>query len=52
LSFLFYVGSSQSKEGNDRKEEIIDYLIRNADTREGEKEIKRLNLHLTLISID
>lgn len=27
LSFLFYVGSPQSKEGDERKEEKLDYII-------------------------
>ena len=31
LSILFYVGSPQSKEGDDRKEEKLDYIIRKLD---------------------
>lgn len=31
LSFLLYVGSSQSKEGEDRKEEKLDYIIEKLD---------------------
>jgi hypothetical protein len=31
LSFLLYVGSPQSKEGDDRKEEKLDYIISKLD---------------------
>lgn len=31
LAFLLYVGSPQSKEGDDRKEEKLDYIIRKLD---------------------
>ena len=31
LSFLLYVGSPQSKEGDDRREEKLDYIIRQLD---------------------
>ena len=31
LSFLLYVGSPQSKEGDDRKEEKLDYIIERLD---------------------
>lgn len=43
LSCLYYVGSSQSKEGDDRKEEKIDFLLRKLHGGEGLKEIERLN---------
>ena len=42
LAFLFYVGSSQSKEGDDRKEEKIDLILK-AVSKEGEEEIKKLD---------
>jgi len=42
LTYLFYVGSPQSKEGDDRKEEKIDYIIKILDKQNGEKEISRL----------
>jgi hypothetical protein len=42
LSFLFYVGSPQSREGDDRKEEKMDYIIKVLDKQNGEKEIERL----------
>jgi hypothetical protein len=42
LSFLYYVGSPSSKEGDDRKEEKIDYLIKLLDKEEGEKVLKEL----------
>jgi hypothetical protein len=31
LSFLLYIGSPQSKEGDDRKEEKLDFIIRKLD---------------------
>jgi hypothetical protein len=31
LAFLWYVGSPQSKEGDERKEEKLDYIIRKID---------------------
>ena len=31
LAFLLYVGSPQSKEGDDRKEEKLDYIIKKID---------------------
>jgi hypothetical protein len=43
LSFLYYIGSSQSKEGDDRKEEKIDYLIKTLIPKDGEHEIKKLD---------
>ena len=42
LSFLYHVGSPQSKEGDERMEEKINYLIRKVDTENGEKEIRHL----------
>jgi|SRR4051812_2935406 hypothetical protein len=42
LAFLFFVGSPQSREGDDRKEEKIDYIIKTLDKQNGEKEIERL----------
>src|ERR1041385_871252 len=41
LAYLFYIGSPQSKEGDDRKEEKIDLLIKMIDKEKGEAEIKR-----------
>jgi hypothetical protein len=43
LAYLFYIGSPQSKEGDDRKEEKIDLLIKMMDKEKGEAEIKRLD---------
>jgi hypothetical protein len=43
LAYLFYIGSPQSKEGDDRKEEKIDLLIKMLDKEKGESEIKRLD---------
>jgi hypothetical protein len=31
LAFLLYVGSPQSKEGDDRKEEKLDHIIKQLD---------------------
>ncbi len=42
LSFLLYVGSSQSKEGEERKEEKIDEIFRTIAGRKAEKFITRL----------
>jgi hypothetical protein len=41
LAFLLYVGSPQSKEGTERVEAKIDYLL--SQTGEGDKERRRLN---------
>ena len=40
LAFLFYVGSPQSKEGDDRKEEKLDYIIEKLDPDNYEKLLK------------
>jgi hypothetical protein len=37
LSFLWYVGSPQSKEGDDRLEAKVDYLLRKMDPHNAEK---------------
>jgi len=42
LSFLWYVVSPQSKEGNDRQEEKLDLLIRKIDPSNGEKLLEEL----------
>jgi hypothetical protein len=43
LAFLFYVGSPQSKEGDERKEEKIDEIIRLLDPDNAEKTLKKLD---------
>ena len=43
LSFLWYIGSPQSKEGDDRKEEKIDEILKKIGGKEGEKIITSLN---------
>jgi hypothetical protein len=43
LSFLFYIGSPQSKEGDDRKEEKLDEILKLLDKNEAEKIIKNLD---------
>jgi hypothetical protein len=40
LAFLWYVGSPQSKEGDDRKEEKLDYIIRKIDPENYESLMK------------
>ena len=42
LAFLFYVGSPQSKEGDERKEEKLDAILK-AVAKDGDKEIDRLD---------
>src|SRR5829696_886059 len=42
LSFLWYVGSPQSKEGDDRKEEKLDAILRKLDPAGAEKLFKDL----------
>ncbi len=41
LAFLFHVGSAQSKEGDDRKEEKIDLILAAVD-KNAEEKIKKL----------
>ena len=43
LAFLLYVGSPQSKEGDERKEEKLDYILRMVDTENADKVIKQLD---------
>jgi len=43
LAFLFYVGSPQSKEGDDRKEEKIDRILATVDPKNAEKIIRELD---------
>jgi hypothetical protein len=43
LSFLWYVGSPQSKEGDDRKEEKLDALLRRLDPENAERLLKELD---------
>jgi hypothetical protein len=42
LAFLWYAGSPQSKEGDDRKEEKLDYIIQKLDPDNYQKLIKAL----------
>src|SRR5689334_18570607 len=41
LAFLFYVGSPQSKEGDERKEEKLDYIIKKLDPENYNKLLKQ-----------
>lgn len=43
LAYFFYIGSPQSKEGNDRLEEKVDRILLAVDPKEGDKEIKKLD---------
>jgi hypothetical protein len=43
LSLLWYVGSSQSKESDDRLEEKIDLLIHRLDSENGKRLIQELD---------
>lgn len=42
LSFLWYTGSPSSKEGDDRKEAKLDYLLRKIDPEKAEAIIRSL----------
>jgi hypothetical protein len=43
LAFLYYIGSPQSKEGDDRKEEKLDRILSAVDPKNAEKIIKELD---------
>jgi hypothetical protein len=43
LAMFLYVGSPQSKEGDDRKEAKLDAILRQVDPEGGEKTIKSLD---------
>ncbi|MES2966662.1 MAG: DUF6766 family protein [Patescibacteria group bacterium] len=43
LAFLFHVGSPQSKEGDDRKEEKLDLILMALDETEGRRVIQALD---------
>jgi hypothetical protein len=43
LAFLFHLGSPQSKEGDDRKEEKLDELLRLVDEKKAKSVIDRLD---------
>jgi hypothetical protein len=42
LAFLLYVGSPQSKEGDERKEEKLDEILKILDSNKAEEIIKKL----------
>lgn len=42
LAYLFYVGSPQSKEGDDRKEEKLDLILK-AVAKDGDEQVKKLD---------
>jgi hypothetical protein len=43
LAYLFYLGSPQSKEGDDRKEEKIDEILKALDPKNAEAILKKLD---------
>ncbi len=43
LAFLWHIGSPQSKEGDDRKEEKLDAILKKLSGKEGEKLITSLD---------
>ena len=43
LAVLLYVGSPQSKEGDDRHEAKLDAILRKLDPKNADREIARLN---------
>ena len=43
LSILWYVGSPQSKEGDERKEEKMDLIIKMLDPKNGDSILKELD---------
>ena len=43
LAYLFYLGSPQSKEGDERKEEKLDHIITMLDPKEGKETIAKLD---------
>ena len=43
LAILLYIGSPQSKEGDERKEEKIDEILRRLDPDEAQAKISRLD---------
>jgi len=43
LAFLYYLGSPQSKEGDERKEEKIDRILKSVNPKEYEKIIEDLD---------
>lgn len=43
LAFLFYLGSPQSKEGDDRKEEKLDAILEKLDPKGAEETIRKLD---------
>lgn len=44
LAFLWHVGSPQSKEGDDRKEEKLDHIIKMLDPENSEKLLNNLEI--------
>lgn len=44
LAYLFYLGSPQSKEGDERVEEKLDHILRSVDVKGGDQIIKKLDV--------
>lgn len=43
LAVLLYIGSPQSREGDDRKEEKLDLILKKLDPKEADRLIKKLD---------
>jgi hypothetical protein len=43
LAFLIYIGSPQSKEGDERKEEKLDLILKKVDPKNAEESIRGLD---------
>lgn len=43
LAYLFYLGSPQSKEGDDRIEEKLDHILLSVDKQKGDDVLKKLD---------
>ena len=42
LALLWYVGSPQSREGDERKEQLLEHILKKVDPQDGERIIKEL----------
>lgn len=42
LSYLLYIGSPQSKEGDERKDELLEHIVRTVDPDNGDEIVKKL----------
>jgi hypothetical protein len=42
LAYLLYVGSPQSREGDERKDAMLEHILRKVDPKEGDRILKKL----------